>query len=111
MISSRAASRQLLPADFLRRWRGDDFFEPRIATERIPKWQQLQVAIAEVGAGRSAASPPLRLERVAVASAQPTISCACSTERARPWRNESIPVPINRRRANVRQFPPRSNWG
>jgi hypothetical protein len=37
MISSRAASRQLLLADFLRRGRGDDFFEPRIVTERITK--------------------------------------------------------------------------
>ena len=65
-ISSRAASRQLLPADFLRRERGDDPFEPRIATERIAKSQQLRVAIAEVGVGHSAASSPVRLERVAV---------------------------------------------
>ena len=33
-----AASRQLSPADFPSRGRGDDFLEPRIATERIPKW-------------------------------------------------------------------------
>ena len=109
-ISSRAASRQLLPADFLRRERGDDPFEPRIATERIAKSQQLRVAIAEVGVGRLAASSPVRLERVAVSAAQSTISCACSTERARPCRNESIQVPINRLRANVRRFPPQSNW-
>src|SRR5438552_11828831 len=27
--------------------RGDDCFETRIAAERIPKWQQLQISIAE----------------------------------------------------------------
>ena len=61
-ISSRTAWRQLLPADSLWREGGDDFFEPRVATERIPNWQQLRVAIAEVRVGRSAASLPLRLE-------------------------------------------------
>src|SRR5439155_270141 len=40
-ISSRAASRQLLPADSVRREGGDDFFERPVATERIPNWQPL----------------------------------------------------------------------
>ena len=57
-ISSRAASCQLLPADFLQRKRGRDFFEPRIATKRIPKSQGLQVAITEV---RSSVRPCLRV--------------------------------------------------
>jgi hypothetical protein len=67
MISSRAASRQLLPADFLRRGRGDDFFEPRIARELIPKWQQLQVAIAEIG-GRTFGSVSASQARTACGS-------------------------------------------
>jgi len=47
---------------------------------------------------------------VAALAAQFTISCACSTERARPCRNESIQVPINRLRVNARRFPRQSNW-
>ena len=37
------AERRLL----FRRQRGDDFFETRIAAQWVPKWKQLQVAIAE----------------------------------------------------------------
>ena len=48
--------------------------------------------------------------RVATLAAQSTISCACSTERARTCRSQSIQAPINRRRVSARRFPRQSDW-
>jgi hypothetical protein len=42
---------RLLPTGFLRRKGDDNFSEPRIATERIPKSQQLQLAITKIWVG------------------------------------------------------------
>ena len=41
-----AASRQLSPADFPSRGRGDDFLEPRIAAQRIPGRIEAKFAVA-----------------------------------------------------------------